>query len=469
MVILSSLLKRKSDIIAVILGIASLLTGMWIYPVNHYTTAVILMVAAIALYFYIAMIPARKNWWDIRAVFSMIWIFTVGLSAMWLTDYQKPWQQETWLCMTIAYGMFYMGALFGEKIGVKINSFFRSKKGLVKGRLVFGLREERLFWICFGVTIMGIVCFAANIAIKGYIPFWVQGNDTYVKFYTKFHIFSVAATMISGLSYYTLKTQNLSKWKKIFLWFSIVYSTFIYPTFVVSRGTFLTSALLLTTAIFYLNKKRFIALALCAVVILVFYAVGTKSRGYSNDQLDTFFEPSDIEIQKPGGDSDTPGNTNTFRLSGTAAFIYSYLTVSHDNFNEAVLNIENHTNGIRQLSPFNVILRIGPLETALEDVEEFRIRPWFNTVNIAGYAYYDFGIAGVAIFMFIWAVIYSAVQACYLSGEKPFAMMALGNTMTPVAMCFFSAWMSIFAFWMHWGFALILCLIACITIKPKIK
>lgn len=483
-------MKQKipiSHLLSLLLGTLALCACSLLNPINHYLSALLLVLCGVTLYFYIAFVPAKRNWWDIRAVFAAIWLTTIGLAALRLTGYQRPWESATWLILAAAYATFYIGATVGLWLGCNFHDRVKNRKILPFKKYTLRLQENRLFWICFGVTLFGIVCFAANVAIRGYIPYFSRSSDAYLGFYTKFYIFCVAATMISGLSYYTLKTQKLSLWKKIFLWFSIVYSTFLFPMLVVSRGVFLTAALALTTAVFYLNKKRFLLLVLCALVIVAFYMEGTKARGYSDAQLNAFFEPSIITMNGStestvGTDESNPSDPTSptedggdgidsdvkhFQLSGTASFVYSYLTVSHDNFNEAVRLTQHYSYGIRQLTPFNVILRIDALDQAVSNCEYHLVRPHLNTVNLAGYAYYDFGAVGVAVLMLLWAIAFGMIQAFAQKSLGPFALMALGNTMTPVTLCCFAPWMSVFSNWMHWGFVLILFLIATITKKPN--
>lgn len=444
-------------------------------PINHYACALLLVLCAVFSYLYTAFIPAKRNWWDIRALFSAVWLFTIGLASLRLTDYQRPWETATWLLLAAGYAMFYCGATLGIRLGQK--GYARCKAGISIKKFAFRLQGQRLFWICFGVTVFCMLCFAANIALRGYVPYFARSGDTYVGFYSKFYIFCTAGTGISGLSYYTLKTQKLSTWKKIFLWFSIVYSTFLYPMLVVSRGMFLTAALSLTTVVFYLNKRRFLLLVMSIAVIGAFYMEGTKARGYSEDQLNAFFEPSVITpdseaTDDPATDSaetpeETPSENTGFQLSGSAAFIYSYLTVSHDNFNEAVRTVDTYTYGLRQLLPFNVILRIGAIDATVEEVGHNFVRPHLNTTNLAGEAYYDFGAVGVIVLMLLWAILFGMIQGVALESDGPFGLMALGNTMTPVVLCFFESWMSIFSHWMHWGFVLILFLMATVTKKKN--
>lgn len=448
---------------------AALAACAYLNPSHHYISALLLIVCAFGSYFYMAMACCGRNWFDIRPVFSAVWLLTIGLAALRLTDYQQQWLPKTWYCVALAYGMFFVGAELGAVLGKKVFAWLKGLSGKKLGKLVFALREERLFWICLTVSVLGLCCFVANVLIKGYVPFFASANNSYATFYTKFYLFAVAACMISGLCYYTLKTQKLAAWQRIAMYLCIIYSTFVFPTLIVSRGTLVTSALSLTTAVFYLNKRRLPVLAACVAVIVVFYGIGSMARGYSDAQLDAFFEPSKVTVSKPGSSKPNTGNESngtTIKLPSKVAFVYTYLTVSHDNFNEAVENTERFTCGARQLTPFNVILRIPAINDAAAG-EYYTVRPHLTTVSLIGNAYYDFGLWGVGVMMLLWAILFGAIQQCFFVGNGPFAMLTLGNTMTPVALCFFDPWMSNFSHWMHWGLILILWLIASISVERK--
>ena len=361
-------------------------------------------------------------------------------------------------------------------------------------RIRFKLQESRLFLICVITTIIGLLCFVINVAIRGYIPCFSSVRDAYLNFYTRFYIFAVAATSISGLCYYCIRTQNLSIWKKIILWLCIFYSTFAFPILAVSRGTFVISALSLTVVVFYLNKKRLLVLIACLVAIAGIYSAASELRGYTNEQLKIFFEPSEIPLTSDTSDvassdtssndtsSDTDSNTSndtsadtsgdtsnatTFSLPPKLSFIYSYLTVSHDNFNEAVQNSTEYTYGLRQFVPFNVILRSDWIEKTVNEAEYYLVRPHLNTTNVIGDFYYDFHEWGVFFCVIIWAFIFGIIQKTYEICKGPFSLLFLGNTMIPIALCFFSTWLSLFSHWMLWGVVLIYALAACVKIEPK--
>ena len=457
------------------IGTVLLILAAFIDPINHYISALLLLTGAVALYFLFALTAGSKNYLSLRAVFTLIWLFTIGLADLKLVDYQEPWQRATWFLLALAYAVFQIGLMIGSRLGEKISDWLTAKRGLQKGRLKFELHPERLFGICVAVSAVGLVCFVINVCIRGWIPYFVKETGMYAQFYTKFYLFAVAASMISGLCYYCLKTQQLAKWKKAILIFCILYSTFIFPILVVSRGTFICSALSLTAAIFYLNKKKFWVLVTCVVVMFGVYEIGSAARNYTSDQLNALFQPSEIVIN-PGTDNplepgenpnhEDPGEL-TFQLPGKVAFLYSYLTVGHDNFNEAVQNATEYTYGIRQLKPFNVLLRSSKIDDVIATGERYLVKPYLTTVNLIGNAYYDLRWFGVGLFVLLWAIGFGAIESCYLKGKGVFSLLVLGNTLTPVALCFFESWMSEFSVWMHWGLILILCLIACITVVPK--
>ena len=151
------------------------------------------------------------------------------------------------------------------------------------------------------------------------------------------------------------------------------------------------------------------------------------------------------------------------------AFLYGYLTVSHDNFNEAVQNLEQYTWGTRQLEPFNVILQSDWLEERNETAEEHFVRPHLNTTNLIGDFYYDFGSAGVVICLLVWSFLFGVNQGVYRKENGVLALLMLGNTMTPVLLAFFATWLSELMLWVRWGVVLLFAVAACLQVVPKKK
>lgn len=462
---MSDIISLKSRIqknLYILYGTILLILGGVLCQFNHYFASLILVVGAVALYFYVVYRVSGRNWLDIRAVFTGAWIFTIGLAPLRLLNYQENWQFRTWLYCALAYFFFQFGTVLGQDLWKKVYQVITKIKCK---KIRMKLEETRLFWICLIVSCLGCLCFVANILIRGYVPFFSSDPAAYITFHTKFNLFAMASTMISGLCYYCIKTQKISLWKKILLFICILYETFLYPTLIVSRGIFLTSALTLVTTIFYLHKKKFRVLILSLVLVLGTYLILSNARGYSNEQLDIFFEPSTIYDE-----DDEDGSS--FTLPSKVAFFYCYLTVSHDNFNEAVQNAKEYTYGLRQLEPinlkpFNLLFDFSAIDEAVNEGEYYQVRPHLNTVNLIGNFYYDLRGFGIAAFMMLWGCVFMAVQAYYMEKKGPFGLLSLGNLITPVALCFFSSWMNQLQFWVLWGAGWILGFVACLHIQQK--
>lgn len=459
---------KKMGLISLI-GFLSLIMGVFTSPYNHFLTGIILLITGVVLYFLTVIFVAQRNWLDIRAVFSGVWLVTIGLAAFRLTNYQEQWLSKTWILLAIAYLMFQVGASLGINRGEKF--FIASKEwrsNFKFGRISFELQENRLFFICIITTLLGLGCFFINVMIKGFIPAFSYSTTAYRDFYTKFHVFSVAATAVSGVCYYCIKTQAISKIKKVILWVCIFYLVILFPVLVVSRGVFIITALSLTTTIFYLNKKKLYVFIICLISMMGIYLFTSNLRGYTDSMLNTLFEPSKIEIENAESEEGTD-EIVSFSLPPKMAFLYGYLTVSHDNFNEAVENTEGYTWGARQFYPFNVMLRIQSISKAIENGEFYKVRPYLTTVNMIGIFYYDFHEWGVIICTFLWALLFGVIQGFYEKSKGPFSLFVLGFAMNPVALSFFASWVDSFEIWMFCGVTLIIAVGACLKLKPKNK
>lgn len=481
--------------ISIPIGFLSIVVCAFLNPVDRFACAILLLLASLFTYFYTVFRTADRNWMDIRALFSLVWLGTLSLASLRLNDYQKEWETLSWLLSAAGYLFFELGAtlgiFYGKKIADRIKSAF---SGFKLGKLTFRVNEDRYFYICISVAVVGLICFVINVLIKGFVPAFSNDIFAYINFYTKFHIFSVASTMVSGLCYYSIKRHNLSIWKKTILWLIIFYDIILFPILVVSRGVFVVTALTFTTVFFYLNRRRLLPLLFCLAVIASVYFFTSSLRSLTDDYLAVVFTPSKIEIGKQQDEKDPPEtltvetvteeenssdkqNTNdppandpsatTFQLSPKAAFLYGYLTVSHDNFNEAVLHSKTCTWGLRQLQPFNTILRLNFISELLEDAEYYIITPHLNTTNFFGVFYYDFHALGVVLCAFIWAIAFGMIQSFVFSLKGAFSLLTLGNAMAPIVLSFFSSWIDSFTQWMFWGTILIFFLLSSVHFEKE--
>ncbi len=456
-------------------GVSLMVLVALLTHINCYVAGIFGMVGAVVLYFSMVLTDPRRDYLQIRALFAGVWIFTISLCQMRFLGYQTLWLWKTWLCVIAAYVSFQVGGMFSRPAYAKLIRKRKALRGRAR-RVRLEFSKQGLFLFCTIGTLVSLVCFLLNIAIKGYIPFFSELPNAYLTFYTRFYVFCVAGTMLAGPCYYCIKTCKLKTWQTALLYACIVYNVFGFPILVVSRGTFITAAISLSCAIYYLNKRRFLVLLTCLVVMFSIYLMCSGARNYSDAQLDYYFETNtnkDDPKEEEGDEADDSLHAgvpeNTIQLPGKVAFVYSYLTVAHDNMNEAVKHCTEYSYGLRQLAPFNSVLRSKALEEALENLDYHLVRPHLNTINLMGEVYYDFGILGMLLLPFIWALAFGLIQESYLRSHSAYGMLALGNTVSIVALCFFATWMSQFSTWLFYGVALLLFLASGVRISLKKK
>ncbi len=499
--------KTKGDFLNRLIIIAAsvlvLLFGMLLDEVNQFVTGGLLIAAAICLYFLAVFKVCEKNYLSFSAVFNAIWIATIGLAQLRLLGYQKIWSDRTWLNLMLATALFQIAIPLGHIIADKFSDKLYSLKTLKKGKIKLEFKQQRLFWICLFGTGIALLLFVWNILIKGYIPFFATQANGYLAFYTKRMVFVTAACVISPIAYWCIIKCNLSVLKKILMYVCIAINTFVIPILQVNRGVFIVASLMLTAAVFYLNGKKFLVMLLCLLVTFGFYEIASVARNYTDEYLNNIFEPVEFAppIETPPADTpavetppaenpsmDTPDeetppsetppeepsatqpekpNNVNFKLPAKVSFLYGYFTVSHDNFNEAVNNASGYTYGVRQLAPFNVILRSPHIDAALADAEYYTVKYDLNTSNLISGVYYDLREFGVIIFVLLWGIALGIIEKIYLKHNGVFALATLGNALTPIVLPFFAPWFENFTLWLFWGTILLIMLISSISISFK--
>ena len=441
----------------------------------NFISCAVMIVGGIFYFFYYSL-TGERSFLKFNGIFSAMWMCTLGLSQLRFLEYQTVWSAATWLNVCVAQIFF----ILANHLAHNHFHFFEGKFNLKKlnndhSPVHYEAKPNRYFWIATAVALFGIICFIANVVTRGYVPFFISASNTsaYLNFYSRFHIFVVASMVSGGLSYYCIIKCELPLIKKIILGLYVAILIFIIPILLVSRGTFMIVALILTAVIYLFSKRQLWILLLCAVVMFGTYQLGSSARKYTDAALEDIFQPSELSISGNllGASDLNPkdSSTITFKIPPKAAFLYSYITVSNDNFNGIVKTKTKNTWGLRQLEPFNVILRSKWIKEKLASAEKFKVTPALNTSNLISAAYYDFGIVGVIFFTSLWSFCFGLVEAFHTKYKGIFSCLAYGVCLTPVAMCFFYPWMSFFTIWLLFGTVFLMFLAGTFTIKKRSK
>ena len=91
----------RKDILYALLGLILLIAGAFISPINHYISAFVLLIGSVVLYFLFAVTLDSKNYLSLKAVFTLVWLFTIGLADLKLVDYQEQWQPVSYTHLTL--------------------------------------------------------------------------------------------------------------------------------------------------------------------------------------------------------------------------------------------------------------------------------------------------------------------------------------------------------------------------------
>lgn len=191
--------------------------------INNFITGVVLIVLSIVLYFYSAVVLENKNYLSFRSVFSSIWVFTIGLASLRLTNYQTVWEEKTWIYLALAYLVFNIGIDAGHKSGERILNYLQNNQKFKFGQIVFELKENRLFYVCVFTTLISLICFIINIVIKGWIPFLFQIRLHMSIFIQDFMCSQLLVQLHQGYAIIVSKNKMNSKFKKVILYLCILY------------------------------------------------------------------------------------------------------------------------------------------------------------------------------------------------------------------------------------------------------
>jgi len=407
---------------------------------GYYTlSAILLCISAVGL--YVRRYRIHRNIIDLQGVFSLFWIGGQGISCLKLSYLQVDWSIQTWVCFFLVYIGFCIVYELYER-------YFENNKKYLNRVNKNKFSEKKLLNSIIILTAISVLCFIVEALILGFIPLFSSEPHAYSYFnISGVHYFTVSCILVPCLSVLFVMSDkksliSMSKADKIILIISNILA-FIIPILCVSRFQLMAMVLLtLFTFISVLgeiSRKLLIRILLGTVCLVVPLYIGlTVARNHDVEYLNGIFEMK---------------NTNM------PIFItqpYMYIANNYDNFNCLVVQLTEHTYGLRMLFPVWAFSGLKFIKPELVNFPIYVTKTELTTVTLIYDAYYDFGVIGVFIFG-IFCGIFSAVVSSFRKLHyNPVIHILYAQTVMYFILSFFTTWFSNPTTWFWYGVTLII-------------
>lgn len=378
---------------------------------------------------------------DPVAVFSGIWIFSVGLAQLRLSKLQTPWLISVWLTFMLVPIIFWLTFSITQNKLLKKNnkmpialSHWKKKHKYARLLILFG-------FFCLILLIL-------QYQIKGYFPAFTKDVKARFDFYTKLIVLIVGTQAFIPMIIKCLYENKIKMWEKNLLLLAsiIIFSSTILR---VSRGDSLITAIIAIPILVkclenkYINKydvkkgkqrfnKKIIRLLFLVIGLFV---ISSSLRADNATDLKSAFL--------------LPNFNNKLLDSKFFSYFYIYIANGIENFNFEVANCKVFSNGLRQLSP------IAPFFPALKETINSLpkyVTAYSTTTCIIKDFYLDFGYFGVFGGMILFGMLIGFTHYLFLTSNDIMVSSLYGIGFSMCVLCFFDAWLSFFTIWLLYGF-----------------
>lgn len=467
-------------------------------------------------------------------LFSLSWIGGSGISCLKLSNLQVPWETETWLVIYLTYAVFrivyelssrYFAKIRGanaaaqESAALQEAAKTQSEIQVSGGNIVTpGKKASAILTAMCVITVVSVCSFVIEAVCMGYIPLFIMDTPhAYSYFHVSgLHYFTVSFVLLPAMGVLYLDAAGalcsegfsaLSRgagnklWKELWkpeagnisrkdwLLLSVCISAgIVLPVLLVSRYQLLFGLMLAGTVYLILAggririsfSRRNLMLGVTAfLALLALYLFITVRRAHSIDYLNGIFEMKNAE---------------------TPIFVtqpYIYIANNFDNLNCLVRDLPAHTHGLRMLFPWIALFGLKFTHPELAAFPIYVTKEELTTVTLVYDAYYDFGIAGVILFVAagtLLAAYFERMALRYVSsrgegrstgklaagnasGESAgnasssalrfFFVMIYGQILIYLALAFFTTWLSNPTTWFLFGLTTLLSVVIWLLSRRK--
>ena len=277
-----------------------------------------------------------------------------------------------------------------------------------------------------GLAVASVVCFAFEALKVGFIPLFSSEPHAYSYFHVSgVHYFTISCILIPAITILYVKVSNgISMKNKLILAVTNIIAIAI-PFLCVSRFQLLFAVGFAVVTYIIVNKKiRLRKMAILIVAVIPIYVILTVFRHHDVTYLNSIFEMKyekmPIFVTQP----------------------YMYVANNFENFNCMVVQLTEHTWGIRMLFPVFALTGLKFIFPQLTSSAVYLTKPELTTLTMFYDAYYDFGIVGVFCVALIIGIAAKVLTRVVKNSKNPVAYLFYGQLAIYLGLAFFTTWFS---------------------------
>lgn len=388
----------------------------------YYASGIILIVEAV--YLYVHWVRESGSFVELRALFTLAWVGSQGISCLKLSTLQDTWSYITWLSFFVIYIAFGIGYEWGRKYSrVEGKEPEKNKK-----------KADRLFRCIMLLLVVSAGCFVIEIIRIGYIPVFSDEPYSYSYFRMSalhyLHYCAISCILIPGLTVLWKKIDSEeSKWRNGAIIIANIVA-FAVPFLYVSRFQFLFEIGVAAVIYILVNKNmRKSTLVLLGLVVCAAYVVITLSQKrdaiYLNNVFKMKYTHMPVFLTQP----------------------YIYIANNYDNFDCLVKNLPKFSYGLRMLFPFVSLTGLKFVMPNLVPATVYLTSTELTTFTMFYDAYYDFGVIGVFVIALLIGVVAKVIIDIIKKSDNPVVYLLYGQIAVYLALAFFTTWFSSPATW----------------------
>jgi len=344
----------------------------------QYSIAFLLISAGILIYLF-NYYKNDKDVFNPDGVFSLIWLFCLGLSSLRLSERQYEWDLNVWIVLIFSWIFFLLGSKIPEFIILNNRGNFKINNKKTKKRFDLNKFRRSIIIIFF----ISFFSFVLEVIKAGFIPILSGDMSAYVNFGLPFiHYNTVSMSIVVILMFfYLLKNKSDRVVKSLFLIGMLQIVS-------ISSRQLLIFTVTGFILVYHYTKRRFTLKKLSISIALMLVAFSVFG-GIRNQSLDYLYHVAHIK----------PDVEKSFLM-----WPYLYFTMGFENMRNLLDNSVNYALGRYTLTPIWALTRIVTLFPSASQAPYNTIREFTVSTYLRDF-YLDFGIAGVFFFPFLIGIL----------------------------------------------------------------